>query len=95
MFLLVFLFRLRVIGTSIISDENATLTEILAGLIVFEIIFYLAEFVLKFHWTIVLSICVGYAVMASKIVRKATDRFLRIDNPTDPNEGYIQIKLKP
>lgn len=59
-----FLFRLRIINESAISDELATLPQFFLGTGVLIILFLLCQFVFQLYWPITFSICVAYAPFA-------------------------------
>jgi DNA-directed RNA polymerase subunit RPC12/RpoP len=58
--LLLLMLRLRIIDESCISDRDATLVQIILGLVAVLIIFVFCNYVFKLHWAITFSICIIY-----------------------------------
>lgn len=58
--LLLLMLRLKIIDESCISDRDATLVQIILGLIAVLIIFIFCNYVFKLYWAITFSICIVY-----------------------------------
>ncbi|MGA2171390.1 MAG: hypothetical protein ABSG82_00040 [Sedimentisphaerales bacterium] len=65
--LIVMLFK--IIDKECISDRNATLKEVVIGLIAVLIVFILCNYVLKLHWAVTLSICIIYTTSVDKALQ--------------------------
>jgi DNA-directed RNA polymerase subunit RPC12/RpoP len=58
--LLLLMLRLKIIDEECISDRDATLVQIILGLIAVLIIFVFCNYVFKLYWAITFSICIIY-----------------------------------
>jgi hypothetical protein len=58
--LLLLMLRLKIIDEECISDRDATLVQIILGLVAVLIIFALCNYVFKLYWAITFSICIVY-----------------------------------
>jgi hypothetical protein len=58
--LLLLMLRFRIIDEECISDRDATLVQIILGLVAVLIIFVFCNYVFKLHWAITFSICIIY-----------------------------------
>jgi uncharacterized membrane protein (DUF106 family) len=59
--LLLFMYRFNIIDESSILDDNATLFQVILGMIVVVTTFAVCRFVFEMYWAITFSICVAYA----------------------------------
>jgi cation transport ATPase len=69
--LLLLMFRMRLIDTTCISDEDASRPQIILGLIAVLIIVICCQFWFRLHWAITFSICIAYTTSLDKAVRSA------------------------
>jgi hypothetical protein len=58
--LLILMMRLKIINTSCIIDRDATIGQVIVGLIFVFIIFILCNYVFHLYWAITFSICIVY-----------------------------------
>ena len=80
--LLFLMLRLKVIDEKCISDRDATLVQIILGLVAVLIIFVFCNYVFKLYWAITFSICIIYTT--------SFDRALQNVFPGLANRGYKQ-----
>ncbi len=77
--LLVLLVCLRVVDEECISDRDATLPQVVLGLIAVLIIFALCHFVFKLHWSLTFSICIIYTTSFDKALQNVLPGFTADD----------------
>lgn len=70
-FWLLLLLRVHIIDENNITDENATLFQVLLGLMILLLVFLVCRAFIELHWTLTLSICVGCATSVSGIVQES------------------------
>ncbi len=64
--LLIVMLRLKIIDEDCISDRDATLKEVVIGLLAVLTVFILCNYVFKLHWAVILSICIIYTTSFDK-----------------------------
>ena len=64
--LLIVMLRLKIINEDCVSDRNASLKEVVIGLIAVFLIFLLCDHILKLHWAVTLSVCIIYTTSLDK-----------------------------
>jgi hypothetical protein len=64
--LIVVMLRYRIVDEECISDRDASLKEVVIGLIAVLIIFFLCNNVFNLHWAITFSICIIYTTCLDK-----------------------------
>jgi hypothetical protein len=67
--LLLLMLRLKIIDESCISDRDATLVQIILGLIAVLVIFIFCNYVFKLYWAITFSICIVYTTSFDKALQ--------------------------
>jgi DNA-directed RNA polymerase subunit RPC12/RpoP len=82
--LLLLMLRFNVIDEECISDREATLVQIILGLIAVLVIFILCNYVFKLYWAITFSICIVYTT--------SFDRALQNVFPGLTHRGYEQAE---
>lgn len=66
---LLIMLRLHIIDEQNITDENATLFQVLFGSMILLLVFFFCHTIFELHWTLTFSICVGCAASVSGIVQ--------------------------
>lgn len=82
--LLIVMLRLKIIDEDCISDRNATLKEVVIGLIAVLIVFILCNYVLKLHWAVTLSICIIYTTSFDRALQSVFPRLADQDDEQTP-----------
>ena len=80
--LIVMLFK--IIDKECISDRNATLKEVVIGLIAILIVFILCNYALKLHWAVTLSICIIYTTSLDKGLQSVFPRLADQNDEQSP-----------
>jgi hypothetical protein len=78
--LLLLMLRFRIIDEECISDRDATLVQIILGLIAVLIIFIFCNYVFKLYWAITFSICIVYTTSFDKALQSI---FPRLSSQSD------------
>ncbi|MCJ7730205.1 MAG: hypothetical protein MUO27_10065 [Sedimentisphaerales bacterium] len=81
---LLFMVFLKVIDEECISDRDASITEVIIGLIAVLVIFIFCNFVFKLYWAITFSICIIYTTSFDRAVQSV---FPGIANREDEQDG--------
>jgi hypothetical protein len=82
--LLIVMLRLKIIDEDCISDRNATLKEVVIGLLAVLTVFILCNYVFKLHWAIILSICIVYTTSLDKGLQSVFPRLADQDDEQTP-----------
>jgi len=69
-FILLSLYRVKLITTESILDKQAKQGEIILGSLFVFIIFFISNYILKNHWSITFSICTSYATIFNEMLSK-------------------------
>ena len=80
--LIVMLFK--IIDKECISDRDASLKEVVIGLIAVIIVFILCNYVLKLHWAVTLSICIIYTTSLDKGLQSVFPRLADQNDEQSP-----------
>lgn len=76
---LLFMVFLKVIDEECISDRDASITEVIIGLIAVLVIFIFCNYVFKLHWAITFSICIIYATSFDRGLQSVFPGIMRED----------------
>lgn len=82
-FLLLLMYRFRLIDETAIADDNPTPYQVVVGSAVVIVVFIVCQFVFRLHWTITFSACVCYATNVNNFLQRLLST--RREDPLDPD----------